>query len=115
LVETPQAGVVYFKEEVNISMPNALNSYYKEYKLCTIGSNMMEAPFRAIDGKFTTKINGENVLNFNIYYKYMDIETGQLKSNPFLPYLVNERKVKLRTGELGKPDCRWYDLIIKQI
>jgi hypothetical protein len=75
----------------------------------------MEAPFRAINGKFTTKINGENALNFSIYYKYMDAETGQLKSNPFLPHLVNERKIKLRIGELGKPDCRWYDLIIKQI
>ena len=95
--------------------PSVVNSYYKEYKLCTIGSDTMEAPFRAVNGKFTTKINGENTLNFSVYYKYMDLDSGQLQINPFLPYLSNERKVKLRIGAIGSPDCKWYDLIIKQV
>jgi hypothetical protein len=28
---------------------------------------------------------------------------------------VNERKVKLRYGELGTEDCKWYDFIIKDV
>ena len=29
--------------------------------------------------------------------------------------MVNERKIKLRHGELGASDCKWYDFVIKNI
>jgi hypothetical protein len=29
--------------------------------------------------------------------------------------MVNERKIKLRHGELGESDCKWYDFVIKNI
>ena len=83
--------------------------YYKEVRLCTIGSDTMDSPARAVNGKLITKVNGEVTFTFTVYYRYFDNMTGQLEYNPFMPYLVNERKVKL------KYDGEWYDLIIKQI
>ena len=38
-----------------------------------------------------------------------DEELGEKVQNPFIPYLVNERKVKL------KYDDEWYDFIIKNV
>jgi hypothetical protein len=83
--------------------------YYKETRLCTIGSDTMDSPARAVNGKLVRKVNGEVTFTFTVYYRYYDNETGQLEYNPFVPYLTNERKVKL------KYDGEWYDLIIKQI
>lgn len=83
--------------------------YYKETRLCTIGSDSMESPARAVNGKLVRKVNGEVTFTFTVYYRYYDNQTGQLEYNPFVPYLTNERKVKL------KYDGEWYDLIIKQV
>jgi hypothetical protein len=90
-------------------VPNVLFSFYKETRLCTIGSDTMDSPARAVNGKLVRKVNGEVVFTFTVYYRYYDNETGQLEYNPFMSYLTNERKVKL------KYDGDWYDLIIKQI
>ena len=83
--------------------------YYKETRLCTIGSDSMDSPARAVNGKLVRKVNGEVTFTFTVYYRYYDNQTGQLEYNPFVSYLTNERKVKL------KYDDEWYDLIIKQI
>lgn len=88
---------------------NETISYYKERKLCTIGSNTMTSPVRAINAKLVEKINGENVLTFSMYSQYWDYELNKLIWNPFMQYLTNERKVKL------KLDGKWYDFIIKNI
>ena len=90
-------------------IPNITSSFYKETRLCTIGSDTMDSPARAVNGKLVRKVNGEITFTFTVYYRYYDNETGQLEYNPFMPYLTNERKVKL------KYDGEWYDLIIKQI
>ena len=84
-------------------------SYYKEIKLCTIGSNTMSAPIRATKPKLVSKVNGENTLTFTVYSQYWDEQSNQLQWNPFMMYLTNERKVKL------KHDGKWYDFIIKNI
>jgi hypothetical protein len=75
-----------------------VTQYYKETKICVIGSNTMDSPARCTNPKFTQKINGENTLVFSIYYQYIDPITGEKTYNPFNKYLTNERKVKLRVG-----------------
>ena len=86
-----------------------LNQYIKEYCLATIGSNTMDTPIKAFDPKLTQKLNGINELTFQIYYKYLDEESGEYKSNPFIQFLVNERKVKLFYNS------KWYDFVIKEV
>jgi hypothetical protein len=46
--------------------------YYKERQLCIIGSDSMNTPIRATQGKLVSKINGENILTFNMYSHYYD-------------------------------------------
>lgn len=89
--------------------------YYKEQKLCIIGSNTMDTPIRATQGKLISKVNGENILTFNMYSHYYDNDLEEYFVNPFIKLLINERKIKLRYGEAGKEDTEWYDLIIKNI
>jgi hypothetical protein len=75
----------------------------------------METPIRAINAKLISNVNGSNTLNFSLYSKYWDEDFKQFFDNPFLKLLVNERKIKLRYGAIGEKDCKWYDLIIKNI
>jgi hypothetical protein len=89
--------------------------YYKERKICIIGSNTMDTPIRAVSGKLVSNVNGSNTLTFNMYSKYYDEKTEEFYDNPFLKLLVNERKVKLRYGALGSADCKWYDFVIKDV
>jgi hypothetical protein len=69
---------------------------------------------RCINPKLTRKVNGEQILQFTMYYQYIDFETGEKVYNPFNKYMVNERKIKLRLGEPNKK-VEWYDFVIKQI
>lgn len=92
-----------------------INQYYKERKICIIGSDTMDTPIRATQPKLVSKVNGENILTFNMYSHYYDTTTEEFYSNPFIGLLINERKIKLRYGELGAEDTKWYDLIIKNI
>ena len=87
--------------------------YYKEKKLCVIGSSTMEAPFRAIEPNLVRKTDGTSTLTFSIYARYYDEEAGEFKPNPFIKYLNNERKVKLKYYPNG--ELRWLDFIIKKI
>lgn len=89
--------------------PSTLLQYYKETRVCTIGSNNSESPIRAINPKLVTNVNGSNTLTFTMYYMYWDEITNRLEWNPYMQYLTNERKVKLQyNGE-------WYDFVIKNI
>lgn len=106
-IEVPSA------ELKNYNNHTIVNQYYKEEKICIIGSNTMDTPVRAVQGKLNAKINGETNFTFSIYSHYYDEETDSFFTNPFTKLLVNERKVKLRYGPLG--DCKWYDFIIKNI
>ena len=89
--------------------------YYKERKICIIGSDTMNTPIRAVQGKLVSKINGENTLTFNMYSHYLDELSGEFYSNPFIGLLFNERKVKLRYGALGAEGTKWYDFVIKNV
>ena len=92
-----------------------ISQYYKEQKLCIIGSDTLDSPVRAIDSKLVRNVNGSKTLTFSMYSKYYDEEQDEFIQNPFLNLLVNERKVKLRYGTLDSNDCKWYDLIIKKV
>ena len=83
--------------------------YYKEEKICTIGSNTMDTQIRAMKPKLVSQVNGSNILTFDLYSHYYNEDTESLESNPFIKLLVNERKVKLNY------DSKWYDFVIKKI
>ena len=107
LVWVGESGEEYF--DVTEMKESVDYQYYKEVKLCTIGSDSMQSQSRAVNAKFAQKINGENTLTFTVYYRYVDSITGEKIENPYAPYLINERKVKL------KYDGEWFDFIIKNI
>ena len=117
LVFVGKSGTLY--ADIKEADEEIVTQYYKETKICVIGSNTMDSPARCTNPKFTQKINGENTLFFSMYYQYIDPITGKKTYNPFNKYLTNERKVKLRVGpEVDNEDdtsCQWYDLIIKNI
>ena len=107
LVFIGKSGALY--EDITKANEEIVNQYYKEIRLCTIGSNTMDTLARCVNPKLVRKVNGENILTFTMYYQYIDTETGEKVYNPFIPYMVNERKVKLKyNGE-------WYDFLVKQI
>lgn len=85
------------------------HQYYKERKICVIGSNTMDSPIRAVQPKLASNVNGSHTLTFTMYSHYWNEETNKLEWNPFMRYLTNERKVKL------KYNGKWYDFIIKNI
>lgn len=89
--------------------PNDDKKYYQERKLMIIGSDQMTAGLRAIKPIFKENVNGTHELTFTLYSRYFDEDSGDFIDNPFLPYMVNERKVKLLY------DGKWYDFIIKDI
>lgn len=116
---TPAKDVIYYKEISSPWLPNVVQSFFKETKLATIGTNTMESPARCVNPKLTRKVNGENTLVFTMYYRYWDDEAQNLVYNPFNQYMVNERKVKLRVGPAASsPEddcCKWYDFVIKNV
>lgn len=115
LVDTKEyiGSLANFEEIENTT--TKVTQYYKERKICIIGSNTMDTPIRAVQGKLVSNVNGSNTLTFSLYSRYYDQDTEQFYTNPFLGLMVNERKVKLRYGELGAEDCKWYDFIIKDV
>lgn len=90
-----------------------VDQYYKEQKVCIIGSDNMTAPIRAFQPKLVCNINGSSTLTFSLYSQYYDEDLQGFVDNPFIKLLINERKIKIRDGLPGK--CKWYDLIIKNI
>ena len=83
-------------------------SYYKEVKLAVIGSDKMESPNRVFDPVLTENVNGEKTLTFSLAFRYYDEFQGKMVENPFYPYLINERKVKLFYNN------EWSEFLIKE-
>ena len=88
-------------------------TYYKEKKLFIIGTHEMDSPFRAFQVKLKQEIKGQNTLTFSMLTKYFDEERQVLIDNPLLPFLTNERKIKLKFKQKGA--FVWKDFIIKKI
>ena len=82
---------------------------FEEQKLIVIGSDTMTSESRAGEPKLINNINGTNKFSFNMHYRYIDTRTGEEIENPYVKYLVNERKIKVFWKDT------WYDFIIKQV
>ena len=80
---------------------------FVEEKIAVIGSNNMTSPDRVYEPVLNENVNGEITLSFSMVHKYFDEEIDDFRFNRWEPYLVNERKVKLKYGD------KWYDFIIK--
>jgi tRNA(Ile)-lysidine synthase TilS/MesJ len=80
-----------------------------EERLLVIGTDEMASMNKAIEPVLTRNVNGTKKFSFKMYKRYTDSETGEEIINPFIDYLVSERKVKLYYED------RWYDFIIKNI
>ena len=85
-----------------------------EEKICTIGTDTMEGQNRAFEPIFSRNVSGVKKLSFKIYKKYVDTQTGEEVDNPYMPYLISERKVKLHLLE-EPSDNEWHDFIIKNV
>lgn len=92
-----------------------VKQYYKEQKNCTIGSDTMTAPIRAVNPKLVSNLNGTNVFTFELNSHYYDEEVDKFIPNPFTYLLFNEKKIKVRHGAIGSPETKWYDLVIKEV
>ena len=92
---------------------------FKEKRLGIIGTHTMNALTRALEPNLTRNVNGTKKLTFKMYKYYKDPVTGEDTENPFIGWLVSERKVKLKYGSYvdddGVTKDRWYDFIIKNI
>lgn len=103
--------VFYSTEEVDkvITEGQTSRHFFREDKIAIIGSDTMEAPQKVFNPTLMQNINGSIVLTFSLYYRYFDNGKQDYVDNPFVPYLFNERKVKL------KYKGKWYDFIIKEV
>ena len=81
--------------------------YKKERKISTIAQDGAKVPTYAFNIILKKNVNGETSLGFDMFYKYYDEDTQQLEDNPYIPYMVNERLVKLKYRD------EWYDFTIK--
>lgn len=84
------------------------DSYYREVKIADIGSDTMTSKNRVYSPVLTENMNGEQTLTFSLKYKYFDEVVGDFVVNPFVSFLVNERKVKLFYKD------KWRDFVIKE-
>lgn len=98
-----------WEDVYRISDSNNNEGSYYEQKVCIIGSDTMTSQARARNPKLVTKLDGTSTLTFDIYYCYIDTVTGEEIHNPYVSYLVNERKVKAFWKN------KWYDFFIKDI
>ena len=88
---------------------NAATGKFEEQRVGIIGADNMLYQGRAIEPNLVRNVNGTKKFSFKMYKYFIDNETGERVENPFVDWLVSERKVKLQYK--GK----WYDFIVKNI
>jgi hypothetical protein len=86
-----------------------IDGKFQEVRLGIIGSDKMLSQSRAIEPNLIRNVNGQNKFSFKMYKRYIDTATGEKVYNPFVDWLISERKVKL------KYEDKWYDFIVKDI
>jgi hypothetical protein len=98
---------------------DSVSGKFVEKRLGIIGSDKMAAQCRAIEPNLSRNINGVKKFSFKMYKIYVDTMTGEKTKNPFVDWLINERKVKLKYGTYtdanGETKDRWYDFVIKNV
>lgn len=85
------------------------NSKFNEKKLFVIGATNLDTQSQAFNITIKRNVNGSKQLTFKMYYNYIDNITGLKVNNPYIPFLQNETKLKL------KWEKDWYDFVIKNI
>ena len=85
------------------------NGALVEQKTTTIGSSVMDSPFKALEPVLVSKINGTHTLTFTMHSRMWDNDSKGFVENPFVKYLTNEAKLKLHY------DDEWLDFVIKNI
>lgn len=93
-------------ESTNQETGEITPSHYQENRIMVIGSDEMTSPNKAFSPVLIKNMNGEVTFTFSMAYKYFDPASNAEVINPFIGYLINERKIKLHY------DNKWYDLII---
>lgn len=83
------------------------DTFPKEKKILVIGGDQVTSLAKAVEPILTRNVNGTVTLEFKIYTQFFDSSTGQVIDNPYIPFLMTERVIKL------KYKGKWYDLIIK--
>lgn len=81
----------------------------EEIKQAIIGAHDMDFLGRATSLKLSRKINGTNILTFQLPSRYFDDKVGDYVHNEFCDYVFNEKKVKL------KYDGEWFEFYVKNI
>jgi hypothetical protein len=102
-------------KEILINNPEAAETYerytimehFEEVQGVIIGSDNIDSVYSAINPIFKENVNGSVELTFNLYYKVFDPDILDFSSNPYVPLLTNEAKIKLKFRD------RWYDLVVK--
>lgn len=92
-------------EDYLVDASGSVPAHYEERQIAVIGSNTMTSLCRAYEPKLSQNINGTCTFTFKMYYVYNEL--GKEYKNPFLSYLVNERRVKVFWKD------EWYDFVIK--
>ena len=69
----------------------------------------MTSEARARRPRLVENVNGTNTFTFDMYDRFIDIQTGEEVENPYIKLLVNERKLKVFWKN------KWYDFLIKGI
>lgn len=82
--------------------------FLNERKIAVIGSNTMKIEARALSPNLVEDINGTHTFTFEMKTNYINFSTGETETNPFIKYLFNERKIKV------KWQSNWYDFVIKK-
>lgn len=103
--EDYEVPAVYEKGTTKVVVP----AHFRERKIGIIGSDTLTTQNRAIAPTLVNNINGTSTLTFQMYYSYIDNETGENVINPWISLLVNERKIKVYWKK------RWYDMVIKSV
>lgn len=85
------------------------NSRFVEKRLGVIGSDKMTSQCRALEPNFSRNVNGVKKFSFKMYKKFKDNITGEEVNNPFVDWLISERKVKLFYED------KWHDFIVKNV
>lgn len=96
-------------EDYLVASEDGVPAHFEERKIGIIGSDKMTSQIRAIAPTLVNNVNGTSTLTFQLYYSYIDNETGEKVRNPWTSLLVNERKIKV----LWKG--KWYDMVVKSI
>lgn len=98
---------------------NGTSSCFEEELVGVIGTDLMTNQNRALNPTLVRSSDGQRTLSFSMYSRYKDDLTGEEVFNPFVQWLSNDKKIKLKYGKTINADGveidNWYDFVITNI